>query len=170
MDSTLIIVIIVGLVVSGVIVNLFYVGAVGDFYIVFFFFQAEDGIRDTSVTGVQTCALPISHRRSAPADKCLRGREQRSAGGSGGTRSVGYCARALQRHLCRCREKDQGTAAFKSSVLLRTGFLARNPSIAFGKSILSGPHIVSCKHPRFLRCELSKILRMTRLPGTPTLR
>src|SRR5260370_9315467 len=26
---------------------------------VFFFFQAEDGIRDSSVTGVQTCALPI---------------------------------------------------------------------------------------------------------------
>src|SRR5258708_20417675 len=31
---------------------------------VFFFFQAEDGIRDDLVTGVQTCALPIS---SAPA-------------------------------------------------------------------------------------------------------
>src|SRR5260370_18638157 len=28
--------------------------------LVFFFFQAEDGIRDSSVTGVQTCALPIS--------------------------------------------------------------------------------------------------------------
>src|SRR5438034_1652648 len=27
---------------------------------VFFFFQAEDGIRDHCVTGVQTCALPIS--------------------------------------------------------------------------------------------------------------
>src|SRR5438445_10389435 len=26
---------------------------------VFFFFQAEDGIRDIGVTGVQTCALPI---------------------------------------------------------------------------------------------------------------
>src|SRR2546427_649350 len=26
-----------------------------------FFFQAEDGIRDLTVTGVQTCALPISH-------------------------------------------------------------------------------------------------------------
>src|SRR5207237_7588518 len=26
-----------------------------------FFFQAEDGIRDSSVTGVQTCALPIFH-------------------------------------------------------------------------------------------------------------
>src|SRR5437016_14405734 len=29
-------------------------------YFVVFFFQAEDGIRDWSVTGVQTCALPIS--------------------------------------------------------------------------------------------------------------
>src|SRR5262249_57085691 len=32
-------------------------GGVGD--VLFFFFQAEDGIRDWSVTGVQTCALPI---------------------------------------------------------------------------------------------------------------
>src|SRR6266436_5587591 len=31
-----------------------------DKYIVFFF-QAEDGIRDVAVTGVQTCALPIFH-------------------------------------------------------------------------------------------------------------
>src|SRR5256885_2677355 len=31
----------------------------------FFFFQAEDGIRDYKVTGVQTCALPISCRRTA---------------------------------------------------------------------------------------------------------
>src|SRR5689334_23778048 len=29
-----------------------------------FFFQAEDGIRDGTVTGVQTCALPISVRRT----------------------------------------------------------------------------------------------------------
>src|SRR5205809_6457193 len=29
------------------------------FYFCFFFFQAEDGIRDVAVTGVQTCALPI---------------------------------------------------------------------------------------------------------------
>src|SRR5256885_9849221 len=38
-----------------------------------FFFQAEDGIRDYKVTGVQTCALPISrltrvHRRRHPSD------------------------------------------------------------------------------------------------------
>src|SRR5204862_1811495 len=30
------------------------------FVLSFFFFQAEDGIRDLYVTGVQTCALPIS--------------------------------------------------------------------------------------------------------------
>src|SRR2546428_10456680 len=34
-------------------------------WLVFFFFQAEDGIRDLIVTGVQTCALPISLRRTS---------------------------------------------------------------------------------------------------------
>src|SRR5256885_6887096 len=55
----------------------------------FFFFQAEDGIRDYKVTGVQTCALPISarvrgrrrsrraprspaRRRAAPAPRAAR--------------------------------------------------------------------------------------------------
>src|SRR6266481_5762715 len=33
-----------------------------------FFFQAEDGIRDGTVTGVQTCALPISALTGAAAD------------------------------------------------------------------------------------------------------
>src|SRR5256886_6813309 len=37
---------------TGVIYRLIY-------YVNFFFFQAEDGIRDLTVTGVQTCALPI---------------------------------------------------------------------------------------------------------------
>src|SRR5207253_4719134 len=32
----------------------------------FFFFQAEDGIRDGHVTGVQTCALPISPQPTIP--------------------------------------------------------------------------------------------------------
>src|SRR2546430_15521176 len=37
------------------------IDAVVVFYVLFFFFfQAEDGIRDLTVTGVQTCALPIS--------------------------------------------------------------------------------------------------------------
>src|SRR5690606_39838152 len=36
---------------------------------VFFFFQAEDGIRDFHVTGVQTCALPISGFRNTSFDE-----------------------------------------------------------------------------------------------------
>src|SRR5260370_22177767 len=39
-----------------------------------FFFQAEDGIRDSSVTGVQTCALPISRGRG-PSGRALALRE-----------------------------------------------------------------------------------------------
>src|SRR3712207_7341215 len=37
----------------------------------FFFFQAEDGIRDIGVTGVQTCALPIYQYRYSTADQFL---------------------------------------------------------------------------------------------------
>src|SRR3712207_9592222 len=36
-----------------------------------FFFQAEDGIRDIGVTGVQTCALPICYVRIETADKVI---------------------------------------------------------------------------------------------------
>src|SRR3989475_7611535 len=37
------------------------------FLLFFFFFQAEDGIRDLTVTGVQTCALPILMPPISPA-------------------------------------------------------------------------------------------------------
>src|SRR4029434_6859207 len=47
------------------------------------FFQAEDGIRDSSVTGVQTCALPIythtlthTHTHTHTQKNCLRKRRQ----------------------------------------------------------------------------------------------
>ena len=36
--------------------------------LLFFFFQAEDGIRDIGVTGVQTCALPISAKVNSAVD------------------------------------------------------------------------------------------------------
>src|SRR2546425_8878506 len=39
--------------------------------LLFFFFQAEDGIRDKLVTGVQTCALPISGREIGGAPIAL---------------------------------------------------------------------------------------------------
>src|SRR5207247_4704715 len=49
----------------------------------FFFFQAEDGIRDPLVTGVQTCALPISSSRKYSAIvRPVRPTRRRAPGGS----------------------------------------------------------------------------------------
>src|SRR3989449_6233339 len=42
----------------------------------FFFFQAEDGIRDVAVTGVQTCALPICGVKAALPERDPRGNHQ----------------------------------------------------------------------------------------------
>src|SRR5690606_40268481 len=47
-----------------------------------FFFQAEDGIRDFHVTGVQTCALPISS--SSPVAKRTGEGDHATHGGGGG--------------------------------------------------------------------------------------
>src|SRR2546426_635297 len=62
-----------------------------------FFFQAEDGIRDYKVTGVQTCALPISaephgqprlrRERAAAAQRRARRARERAGGNAGRRRS-----------------------------------------------------------------------------------
>src|SRR5258707_7670123 len=62
----------------------------------FFFFQAEDGIRDIGVTGVQTCALPICSKtfranRVASAISAVAGLEPLASpakSSSGGTGSI----------------------------------------------------------------------------------
>src|SRR6202042_569204 len=54
-----------------------------------FFFQAEDGIRDLYVTGVQTCALPISAVPRLGASACRRRRPGARTGGLLGKRRRG---------------------------------------------------------------------------------
>src|SRR5256886_3998939 len=61
-----------------------------------FFFQAEDGIRDLTVTGVQTCALPIS--RARPARERQRGGRPR-AGARGRVRPALAAVRPRRRLL-----------------------------------------------------------------------
>src|SRR5205807_3893078 len=74
--------------------------------ICFFFFQAEDGIRDYKVTGVQTCALPISN---AGARQCreVPGNERFAAHPHQGLgERVGDRARSEERRVgkeCRSR-------------------------------------------------------------------
>src|SRR2546421_1620390 len=54
-----------------VVLRLSYLSA-SQLLIRFFFFQAEDGIRDLIVTGVQTCALPICGEPSIPFERRFR--------------------------------------------------------------------------------------------------
>src|SRR5438874_2631508 len=62
-----------------------------------FFFQAEDGIRDLYVTGVQTCALPISGAGFAVSGGLgFSGPERRNTGGRSDSGSVGFaCTTSL---------------------------------------------------------------------------
>src|SRR2546430_4097371 len=55
----------------------------------FFFFQAEDGIRDLTVTGVQTCALPISVVDGAAAVRVQRAQPDTARPRRQGTRRGG---------------------------------------------------------------------------------
>src|SRR5207253_4964022 len=78
----------------------------------FFFFQAEDGIRDGHVTGVQTCALPISARRGSSARRggpratARRAARRRRGAGARGTRARRRASRSEERRVgkeCRAR-------------------------------------------------------------------
>src|SRR5438105_12398544 len=78
---------------------------------VFFFFQAEDGIRDPLVTGVQTCALPIyawrrhdGHSFSRWADHA--GHRQRVRRDSFSRRGHSVRARVEQIGRASCRERE----------------------------------------------------------------
>src|SRR5688500_20270869 len=75
---------------------------------VYFFFQAEDGIRDYKVTGVQTCALPISHYVVAALSV---DRGQRRACGASREAPVPSGARSEERRVgkeCRARRSPRG--------------------------------------------------------------
>src|SRR5699024_11295636 len=98
-----------------------------DVYRSLFFFQAEDGIRDRNVTGVQTCALPIYGH--VVAGQPSTPHERRDAGTSGawggtrGTRGPLPCAPAVHggdgrpcgeigRASCRERVEVEGGRGF----------------------------------------------------------
>src|SRR2546427_4921118 len=73
--------------------------------LLFFFFQAEDGIRDLTVTGVQTCALPILVRSSSARPRAAWvvatpvGVRPRSPGTAGGA-CRGASGRRSRRAVC----------------------------------------------------------------------
>src|SRR6476620_6914025 len=76
-----------------------YVSCSALYSYLFFFFQAEDGIRDIVVTGVQTCALPISSPTCAPREETADEGQVDSQGRrrAGGGRNRARRARRLVR-------------------------------------------------------------------------
>src|SRR2546430_12039978 len=87
--------------------------------IFFFFFQAEDGIRDLTVTGVQTCALPISvihcrapffksrqlDRSRAPETPVGRGKRLASGFQRGAVRTGEHRPSRIEIGRASCRER-----------------------------------------------------------------
>src|SRR2546427_8369662 len=64
----------------------------------FFFFQAEDGIRDLTVTGVQTCALPVAAAASAGCGSDMA--VPRRLGGNNGRRTRAQTEDCVEHQVC----------------------------------------------------------------------
>src|SRR5438132_8768653 len=89
-------------------------------YICCFFFQAEDGIRDHCVTGVQTCALPISaHARGLVPILCVG--EQLADGDAGRTHEVVARQLDVVLELCGAGGLEQGVVAYEPVWAIGTG-------------------------------------------------
>src|SRR2546426_4998627 len=86
-----------------------------------FFFQAEDGIRDYKVTGVQTCALPISchedNREEAELEEVHDGRVEVGGGRERHERQAGEDAREedrAERGLAAAERSEEHTSELQS--------------------------------------------------------
>src|SRR5437870_12349215 len=80
----------------------------------FFFFQAEDGIRDGHVTGVQTCALPICSLAAPPASEPARPARESPPASRGAATVAAEIGRAS------CRERVENSVVGRSSKKTRT--------------------------------------------------
>src|SRR5256886_17354159 len=89
----------------------------------FFFFQAEDGIRVLTVTGVQTCALPIFTRRLESTKSRARARA--------GPRSRGFSAHASPRLMASYRPVRSVRALAFSSLVRGAAAVRDDPAIGW---------------------------------------
>src|SRR5690606_39390977 len=93
----------------------------------FFFFHAEDGIRDFHVTGVQTCALPISRREPTATDAAAAARRvasprgRRAAGGERRPRRAAPRGRGLPRRPDPRPRREIGRASCRARVKSSVG-------------------------------------------------
>src|SRR2546430_5190461 len=100
---------------------------------VFFFFQAEDGIRDLTVTGVQTCALPIwrgaePHHPGAPvraARHLARPRDRKSTRLNSSHSQISYAVFCLKKKKT-CKHHCSTGTSTQRRLTCRLGALSCN--------------------------------------------
>src|SRR6476661_4758770 len=121
--------------------------------IFFFFFQAEDGIRYSSVTGVQTCALPIYLRGASVTVLDIDAAEAREAAERIGPRAIGLAT-----------DVTDHSAVMQSvaEVVERRGHIVGTSSVyAFVNGMLNSPYAVAKSGVeslgRSLRAELTPL-------------
>src|SRR5229473_3737411 len=106
-----------------------------------FFFQAEDGIRDKLVTGVQTCALPISAGR------------------------IRYCPLGMAADLCGCNSRDRSDQDRNLASRVEPGISAyRCRAGRFGNSLrrLGRTQGLAFAGVRESRCALRRVFSLAR--------
>src|SRR6266850_2703270 len=97
-----------------------------------FFFQAEDGIRDYKVTGVQTCALPILWGSTRST---LRPEARRRSGSGTGSRSPSSAI------MCSTKTPERGCEAIRTPEKAEPASGAQAPAAPHrGVVLLSGTH------------------------------
>src|SRR5207249_8375490 len=96
----------------------------------FFFFQAEDGIRDRNVTGVQTCALPISGAKEGPLRRLVHHRGLRPGP-----------ARFGRRHESLARSLPQRRGRLHARAALHEGEMGRSLKTDRKSTRLNSSHV-----------------------------
>src|SRR2546426_3498146 len=107
----------------------------------FFFFQAEDGIRDYKVTGVQTCALPIS---GVPVRTAVVARKSKATG------SIGEYFR-----LVTASRSEEHTSELQSPCNLVCRLLLEKKK---KNTSTPGPSSVILLQPLIIECETMRLL------------
>src|SRR2546429_1743053 len=102
-------------------------------YLFFFFFQAEDGIRDVAVTGVQTCALPIYI--------FLWGEDPQKGGYDANILKAGIALRAARATFAARRALEQGFTALRDLETEGAGYGDVEIKQAIEEGTIPGPRL-----------------------------
>src|SRR5438046_613715 len=122
----------------------------------FFFFQAEDGIRDWSVTGVQTCALPISF---VTCEHSAKDRDRDCP-------AVASVIKSWQNAAKSRRKSEEGRAAARTTAgfLSDSAFLILEPLLLKSISPSAGSFRFVLPHDRAALIDITPAARLERYP------